>query len=104
MTSTSSPSLKASREAVSRTSSGYLMLVILLAVIVVGGFLIFAPKAGAAAVLGVGLCALLFLLIIKGFYVLQPNQAAAILLFGSYQGTDRATGLRWVWPWMSKTK
>jgi regulator of protease activity HflC (stomatin/prohibitin superfamily) len=45
-----------------------------------------------------------FVLILKGFYVLQPNQAAVITLFGSYKGTDRATGLRWVWPWMSKTK
>jgi len=27
-----------------------------------------------------------------------------ITLFGSYKGTDRATGLRWVWPWMSKSK
>ena len=26
------------------------------------------------------------------------------MLFGSYKGTDRATGLRWVWPWMGKTK
>jgi regulator of protease activity HflC (stomatin/prohibitin superfamily) len=43
-------------------------------------------------------------LIAKGFYMLQPNQAAAITLFGSYRGTDRAAGLRWVWPWMGKTK
>ena len=50
------------------------------------------------------LCTLAFILILKGFYVLQPNQAAVITLFGSYKGTDRATGLRWVWPWMSKTK
>src|SRR6185369_3069710 len=50
------------------------------------------------------LCAFAFVLIAKGFYVLQPNQAAAILLFGSYSGTDRATGLRWVWPWMGKKK
>jgi regulator of protease activity HflC (stomatin/prohibitin superfamily) len=35
-------------------------------------------------------------LIAKGFYMLQPNQAAAITLFGSYRGTDRAAGLRWV--------
>jgi regulator of protease activity HflC (stomatin/prohibitin superfamily) len=39
-----------------------------------------------------------------GFYMIQPNQAAAILLFGSYQGTDRKAGLRWVWPWLTKTK
>jgi regulator of protease activity HflC (stomatin/prohibitin superfamily) len=39
-----------------------------------------------------------------GFYMLQPNQAAAITLFGEYRGTDRATGLRWTWPWMAKKK
>jgi regulator of protease activity HflC (stomatin/prohibitin superfamily) len=36
--------------------------------------------------------------------MLQPNQAASITLFGSYQGTDRSEGLRWVWPWMGKAK
>jgi regulator of protease activity HflC (stomatin/prohibitin superfamily) len=25
-------------------------------------------------------------------------------MFGSYQGTDRKEGLRWVWPWMSAAK
>ncbi len=45
-----------------------------------------------------------FILIAKGFFMLQPNQAAAITLFGSYRGTDRQPGLRWVWPWMSKAK
>jgi regulator of protease activity HflC (stomatin/prohibitin superfamily) len=40
----------------------------------------------------------------SGFYMIQPNQAAAITLFGSYRGTDRTPGLRWVWPWMGKTK
>ena len=39
-----------------------------------------------------------------GFYMLQPNQAAAITLFGSYRGTDRKTGLRWVLPWMIRKK
>ena len=36
--------------------------------------------------------------------MLQPNQAAALTLFGSYKGTDRMAGLRWVWPWIGKTK
>jgi regulator of protease activity HflC (stomatin/prohibitin superfamily) len=45
-----------------------------------------------------------FIVIMPGFYMLQPNQAAAITLFGSYSGTDRATGLRWTWPWLAKKK
>ena len=35
---------------------------------------------------------LLFGFVASGFYMLQPNQAAAITLFGSYAGTDRAIG------------
>jgi hypothetical protein len=39
-----------------------------------------------------------------GFYSIQPNEAVAILLFGAYQGTDRANGLRWVFPWLTRKK
>ncbi len=44
------------------------------------------------------------LFVMPGFYMLQPNQAVAITLFGSYKGTDRTTGLRWVVPWYGKKK
>jgi regulator of protease activity HflC (stomatin/prohibitin superfamily) len=47
---------------------------------------------------------LLLILIASGFYMIQPNQTAVITLFGAYRGTDRNHGLRWVWPWMGKTK
>ena len=36
--------------------------------------------------------------------MLQPNQAALLLLFGSYRGTDRERGLRWANPFYTKTK
>jgi regulator of protease activity HflC (stomatin/prohibitin superfamily) len=104
MNSTSSPSLNASRESLARTSSGYVMLLLLLVVTAVGLFFSFYPPKTGFAIFAIFVCAFLFILIAKGFYVLQPNQAAAILLFGSYQGTDRATGLRWVWPWTGKQK
>jgi regulator of protease activity HflC (stomatin/prohibitin superfamily) len=39
-----------------------------------------------------------------GFYTIQPNEAVAILLFGAYKGTDRANGLRWVMPWLTRKK
>jgi regulator of protease activity HflC (stomatin/prohibitin superfamily) len=48
--------------------------------------------------------ALLTIFVACGFFMLQPNQAAAITLFGDYRGTDRSTGLRWVWPWMARKK
>ncbi len=43
-------------------------------------------------------------LAMAGFYSLQPNEASAITLFGSYKGTDRNTGLRWVMPWYGRKK
>ena len=95
-------SLNASREIVARTASGYLMLLALLAVLPVT--IIFSLSQATIGIFIATFGSLVFFLIAKGFYVLQPNQAAAIMLFGSYKGTDRATGLRWVWPWMSKNK
>ena len=55
-------------------------------------------------VVSTGLSMVAVVILASGFYMIQPNQAAAITLFGSYRGTDRSTGLRWVWPWMGKTK
>ncbi len=100
----SSQSLKSSREYVASTSSGYSMLLLLLILAVAIGVTASSALTPALVTTIVILCSVAFILTLKGFYVLQPNQAAAILLFGSYNGTDRATGLRWVWPWMSKSK
>lgn len=103
--------MNASRERGASSLNGYFMLIAFLALVVamiwgvarlVGGdptdeqilaFLLLTIPA-----------AFLLALIAAGFYMIQPNQAAAITLFGSYRGTDRVGGLRWVWPWMTKTK
>ena len=108
------PEMNASRERGAWSTSGYLMLVVFLAllfllVLRIGTIGALAePDAGAGTVLGfltgVLLLPLALVLIAKGFYMIQPNQAAAITLFGSYRGTDRNHGLRWVWPWMGKTR
>src|SRR5262245_18355910 len=103
MTNPSSRSLKSSREYVASTSSGYSMLLLLLILVAAIGMTIFsAPRSGLVTTI-VPLCSAAFVLVLKGFYIQQPNQAAVITLFGSYKGTDRATGLRWVWPWMTKS-
>ena len=102
--SASAQSLKSSREYVASTSSGYAMLLLLLILGVAIGVTSSSALKPALVTTIIILCSVAFILILKGFYVLQPNQAAAILLFGSYKGTDRSTGLRWVWPWMLKSK
>jgi regulator of protease activity HflC (stomatin/prohibitin superfamily) len=93
------------------TQSGYVMLLLLLALFVaiflnIGWIANTADSggnpAGPAAFLV--LMSIVFLFVLCGFYLLQPNQAAAILLFGDYKGTDRINGLRWRLPWLSRTK
>jgi regulator of protease activity HflC (stomatin/prohibitin superfamily) len=99
--------LNASKEVRATTNSGYAMLVVALVLVVIA-FVMVTRLASEVdgpifaivpvlAMIGVVLC-------LSGFYMLQPNQAAAITLFGSYKGTDRSTGLRWVLPWYGKTK
>lgn len=104
----SSSNLVLNHETKAQTNSGYLMLLLLLVTI---GAMVWSvmnatryEEPGMMQIAPIFLTGLIFSLIAKGFYLLQPNEAAAIQLFGSYKGTDRTTGLRWVWPWMSKKK
>ena len=103
--------INSSREARASSMNGYLMLLVflgVLAAIVMGVVMLASGDPAPSAVLGF----LVFIvpaliaevLIASGFYMIQPNQAAAVTLFGSYRGTDRVAGLRWVWPWMAKRK
>jgi regulator of protease activity HflC (stomatin/prohibitin superfamily) len=89
------------------TASGYPMLIVLLLAILADIYAIVSLPKGPGGTLNVVMliiASLIFILVMPGFYMLQPNQAAAITLFGEYRGTDRATGLRWIWPWMGKKK
>jgi regulator of protease activity HflC (stomatin/prohibitin superfamily) len=102
-----SVSLNASKERQARTFSGYLMFAIALALFGVWIWSIFAAveSGGSAGTIGASVgWFFAFIIASSGFYMLQPNQASSITMFGSYQGTDRKEGLRWVWPWMSATK
>ncbi|MGZ3257276.1 MAG: SPFH domain-containing protein [Croceibacterium sp.] len=104
--------MSVSRERAAWATSGYLMLAVFLALLafLVWRFVGFtgSPPSDPAQVGGflgtTGLGVFGLILIAKGFYMIQPNQAVAITLFGSYRGTDRNTGLRWIWPWMGKRK
>ena len=103
--------MTSSQERKAWSTSGYLILVAFLALLALTIYRIIAfagtqPADSAAFgfVVSTGLSAVALVVLASGFYMIQPNQAAAITLFGSYRGSDRNTGLRWVWPWMGKTK
>lgn len=98
--------LRLSAERTARTSSGYVMLLVLLVAVAVAatGIWRLSQEDFALGAVLVPLGVLTFLFVICGFYFLQPNQAAAILLFGDYKGTDRTSGLRWVLPWLTRNK
>jgi regulator of protease activity HflC (stomatin/prohibitin superfamily) len=98
--------LRLSEERPAATQSGYIMLLVLLFSIALGVFgisLIANGASGMGALLAV-VAAIASAFVAAGFYFLQPNQAAAILLFGDYKGTDRNAGLRWRLPWLTRTK
>ena len=98
--------LRLSRERPAHSYNGYVMLLVLLAALVapVAGGLLIESGREAVGALTLLFGSLIALLVMFGFYLLQPNQAAALLLFGDYRGTDRHAGLRWRWPWLTRTK
>ncbi|WP_230279216.1 SPFH domain-containing protein [Croceicoccus sp. Ery15] len=98
--------MKTSQETAANTFSGYPVLVLLLAamVLAVMALLRLGGGGGGFAVFTLIAMIVLWVFLIAGFYMLQPNNAAVITLFGSYRGTDRTNGLRWIWPWMGRHK
>ena len=93
-----------STESPANSANGILMLLIGLLLLAAGPIVI-AQNPGSAVLLIPGLsAATVGLLLVCGLYSLQPNEGMAIMLFGSYRGTDRKTGLRWVLSWYSRKK
>ncbi|MCC2976989.1 SPFH domain-containing protein [Sphingomonas sp. PL-96] len=96
--------LRQSLERPAAAYNGFAMLLVGLGLIVLGGVGAGNAPAHPWGIVLLVVAGVALLLVACGFYLLQPNQAAAILLFGDYRGTDRSTGLRWNWPWLTKSK
>jgi SPFH domain / Band 7 family len=102
----SSAALNRSRETRASTASGYVMLLVWLALFAGAALSLYATFVlGSQDAVGMLIaCALAGSFVLCGFYLINPNEAAAIQLFGTYKGTDRETGLRWVLPWLTRKK
>ena len=93
----------AQQERVASSSNGFVYIVggaLLVAIAVL--LLVLRPSSATVA----AFCVLMLTGVgcWTGLYMLQPNQAALMMLFGSYRGTDRNEGLRWANPFYAKTK
>ncbi|MBV8484851.1 MAG: SPFH domain-containing protein [Verrucomicrobia bacterium] len=89
--------------------NGWLMLLAVLILFCNGFWLLqnlFEPagtRSGSVTSMA-GLVLALAVTLSKGLFVLQPNESAVLLLFGSYQGTIRRTGLGWTNPFCRRMK
>ena len=77
--------------------SGYLMLVIMLVLFVIGLAGLFAMRSPLM------IWPLVFsLLLTPGFFFLNPNSSMVLVLFGDYKGTVKSSGFFWVNPFFAK--
>ena len=91
------------QERAAASSSGFVYVFIALLAVLLAVAAFFARPGPWLAVIALAL-AVAELWCLGGLYMLQPNQAALLTLFGSYRGTDRVSGLRWVNPFYGKEK
>jgi len=99
------PAIARSTEVMRSTASGYPWIAVALALVAAGLYALLQVKAaGPTALLFAVPLLLVGLLVLAGLYMLQPNEAAILLLFGAYKGTDRTEGLRWANPFFRKQK
>jgi len=80
--------------------SGYLMLIILIAVLILGVYsIVMLPNPIFIALLVI-FCVLMAL----GFVIIYPNYSSVLTLFGKYKGTIKKNGFHWVNPFFIRKK
>ena len=94
------------RETAANSRSGWFMLLVLpLFLLADIWWLVQAARAGSAlAVVVAGVFVAVLSILLGGFFVIEPNQAAVLMLFGDYKGSERRSGLWWANPFMTKKK
>ncbi len=93
----------ANREVVIKAANGWPMLGLLL---LLGAASIASIPYGAVenqpvVMVGAAIVLALTVVLLTGLFSLQPNEARVLVLFGSYQGTVRESGLHWANPFYS---
>ncbi|MGL5787720.1 MAG: SPFH domain-containing protein [Bacteroidales bacterium] len=84
--------------------SGFLMLFVVLALLVIAGLLFAFPLLGDFSYAVAPLCIILSFFLAAGIVMIEPNNLRVMVFFGKYRGTLRANGYFWVNPFYTKTK
>lgn len=88
-----------------KSMSGIPFLLVLLAVVIVGGAALVGVDIHKVAKVIIGAVGILLILVTcAGFYIVEPNQSAVLSLFGKYIGSVRTPGLRFNNPFYTKKK
>jgi regulator of protease activity HflC (stomatin/prohibitin superfamily) len=86
--------------------SGYLMVVVLLALQLGCGWAVFAAvrNGSVGGALAGGLAFAVVVALWIGLFLVHPNEAKVLQLFGKYVGTVHESGLKWANPFYQKTR
>jgi regulator of protease activity HflC (stomatin/prohibitin superfamily) len=107
MNATPSASQTQNTERTVHAASGWLMLIVDIALYATAIYLLVTAThnhAGGAAALFAVLIFIAALVTSAGFFTLQPNEAAVLILFGAYKGTVRDSGFSFTNPLNRKLK
>jgi regulator of protease activity HflC (stomatin/prohibitin superfamily) len=88
-------------EKIIKPVSGYLTLIIALACVAAGFYLVVSRTTAPLIII---LLFLIAIFLLKGLIVINPNQSAACTFFGKYVGTARENGLLFVNPLYRKQR
>jgi regulator of protease activity HflC (stomatin/prohibitin superfamily) len=94
----------AASERIASVMNGWGMLILNIALLLGGAYLINLAAAGGPMRVSGGFCALLGVIMVGGYFTLQPNQARVLILFGAYKGTVRSSGFHWANPFYSRSR
>lgn len=92
------------KEKLDSTSSGYVGLLILLALLVSGILILVYLNQQILGIIGGPVFLLIAAFMSAGFLVINPNESSVLVLFGDYKGTLKRNGFYWVNPFFVKKK
>jgi len=85
-------------EKIIRPVSGYIVVPVLLAILIMAIYSFSIEKEAAGSVL-----IIFFIFLSIGLTIVSPNNAKVLMLFGEYKGSINQNGLFWVNPFFKKT-